>query len=284
MNNFYFNKEETHKLLNEIKSTFINNKNIIQKAINLDYEEWEYKIDFDILIHEIELIKNKEYLPVFSKEKVVDGFGKIVLISNQNPYLIFNFILSAIYTNNKVEIVLENKMLATNRTIIELLLKVLNENKVDENTVTYIELINKDEIISKLENYDLLYYFGNKFEYLNFIRRINIDSIFEEFGEINVYSDSKEFKKEIIEIDKWAYLNEIRVNIYNGNLQDDIKQINNLNTINKMAIIFSKDMNKIKRFVKEVKAQNVYVNISSIDEYIPETTLENLVYSKKVKW
>ncbi len=229
-------------------------------------------------------MKNKEYLPKFSKEEIIDGIGKIALLCNQNPYLIFNFILSALYTNNKVEVVLENKMIATNKVITELVRKVLSLQKIDDDTVTYVEVVNKEEIISSQENYDMIYYFGNKSSYLNFTKRIHVDSKFEEFGEINLYSDSTQFKEQIVEIDKWAYLNEIKVNIFNKDINEAIERINKLNSINKMTIIFSKDLDKVTKFVKEVKSEFIFVNINSTNNYRYETNLNNLVYKKIIKW
>ncbi len=284
MNNYYFKKDRVDKIVELIKKELLENKSTIQKAFELDYKEWEYELNFEKFIDIIDSMKNKEYLPKFSKEEIIDGIGKIALLCNQNPYLIFNFILSALYTNNKVEVVLENKMIATNKVITELVRKVLSLQKIDDDTVTYVEVVNKEEIISSQENYDMIYYFGNKSSYLNFTKRIHVDSKFEEFGEINLYSDSTQFKEQIVEIDKWAYLNEIKVNIFNKDINEAIERINKLNSINKMTIIFSKDLDKVTKFVKEVKSEFIFVNINSTNNYRYETNLNNLVYKKIIKW
>ena len=68
--------------------------------------------------------------------------------------MIFNFILSSIYTNNKVEIVLEDKMLATNKALIEVIKKALKEAKANKDILSYRELSNKDDIVSYQDNYD----------------------------------------------------------------------------------------------------------------------------------
>ena len=284
MNNYYFKKKKVDEILDKIKSGLIKDKKIIEDAFKLDYKEWEYEVNFEKIIGQIDFIKEKEYLPKFSKGKIVDGFGKIALVCNQNPYIIFNFVLSCIYTNNKAEIVLENKMIATNKILLESVKKTLKSVKVEDDTVTYIELNNSEDIVSKQDDYDLIYYCGNKSTYLNFTKRIHIDSKFEEFGEINLYTDSKEYKDYIVEIDKWAYLNEIKVNFYNLSLDETIKEMNKLNNIDKITVIFSKDLDKIAKFIKDVKTGKVYVNRSPITEYKFETDLNNLVYTKKVVW
>ena len=110
MNNYYFKKDKVDKIVDLIKKELLESKSTIQKAFEIDYKEWEYDLNFEKFIGIIESMKSKEYLPKFSKEEIIDGVGKIALLCNQNPYLIFNFILSILYTNNKVEVMLENKM------------------------------------------------------------------------------------------------------------------------------------------------------------------------------
>lgn len=281
MNNYYFNKEKTIIVLDNIKKEIQENKKYINDAIKLDFKEWEINVDFEKFFDIINVIKNKEYLPKFSKEKIIDGIGKIILISNQNPYLIFDFILSCIYTNNKVVVLLEEKMLATNKVIIEIIKKVIKKLKLDSDTVDYIESL--DEFFEKQDNYDLLYYFGNKEEYIKFIKRIHIDSIFENFGEMYVYIDSKEFKEEFFSIDKFAYLNDINVKYFNTNFNDSLLQINKHSKMNKISVIFTQDIEKAFEFIKKIKTENVYININPCKDFNYETDMKKLVYTKIIK-
>ena len=232
MNNYYFKYEKVQSLIQDIKKELIKNEKTLKKAFNLDFKEWEFNVDFSKIIKLIdEFMKVKNYFPKLSKEEIIDGIGKVVCISNQNPYLILNFILSCIYTNNKAEIVLERKLLASNKAIIESIIKVIKDKNLDEDTISYLEVENKEEIIYKQDNYDLLYYFGNKEEYINFIKRINIDTKFENYGEIYVYIDDNSFKDICIDVDKFANINEIKIKYFNTNLSNDLIQINKKNNI-----------------------------------------------------
>lgn len=282
MNNYLFKKEKVAEVLELIKKELNDNKKILVKAFDLDFKEWEYKLDFDKFIQIVDKVKSKEYLPVFSKEKIVDGIGKIALLSNQNPYLIFEFIISSIYTNNKVTAVLENKLSASNICLIECIKKVFVKNKLDEDTVEYIQTVNKDKIIELQDDFDLLYYFGNKEEYISFVKRIHIDSKFENYGEIYVYVDSIEFKDELNKIDKFAYINEIKVNYYNEDLKSVKQRINNKNNISKITVIFTKDTEKAYEFIKLIKTENVYININPCENIDFGVNLNNLIYSKNV--
>lgn len=282
MNNYLFKKEKVLALFEKIKKELLTGRKTIEKGFELDLKEWEIKIEFDKIISILESMKEKEYLPLFTKEKIVDGLGKIGLVSNGNPYLIFEFILSCLYTNNKVRVVLTDKMLASNRVLIECIIKVLKKEKCDEDTVSFIEVVSKDKVIGIQDEFDVLYYFGNKEEYLNYNKRLHIDSIFENFGEMYVYVDSKDFKEFLLEIDKFAYINEIKVNYYTESLEIVEKQVNNRNNINKISVIFTKNIEKAYEFIKLIKTENVYININPCECISFSTKLNNLVYSKKI--
>lgn len=282
MNNYLFKKEKVLDLFEKIKKELLTGKKTIEKGFELDLKEWEIKIDFDKIISILDNMKEKEYLPLFTKEKIVDGLGKIGLVSNGNPYLIFEFILSCLYTNNKVRVVLTDKMLASNRVLIECITKVIKKEKCDEDTVSFLEVVSKDKVIGIQNEFDVLYYFGNKEEYLNYTKRLHIDSIFENFGEMYVYVDSKDFKEHLLEIDKFAYINEIKVNYYTESLETVSKQVNNRNNINKISVIFTKDIEKAYEFIKLMKTENVYININPCEYISFSTKLNNLVYSKNI--
>ena len=158
MNNYFFKQEKVIELLNKIQKDLKDKSKILKKAFELDYKEWEIRIESEKLIKILENIKSQEYLPKFSKQEIVGGIGKIALINSSNPYMIFNFILSCIYTNNRVTIILEEKMLASNKVLIELVKKSLEDLKYDSSIIEYKEVTNKEEFISYQNYFDLLYY------------------------------------------------------------------------------------------------------------------------------
>lgn len=281
MNSYFFKEEKVLELLNQIQKDLISKKQIIQKAIDIDYKKWEIKIDIDQLIKIIENIKKQKYLPKFSKEEIIDGLGKIALVNVSNPYMIFSFILSCICTNNKLCIILEEKMLASNKSITELIRKSFENLKYDSNIVEYKEVISKEEIIQEQNNYDLIYYLGNKEEYLNFSKRIHVDSKFENFGEIYVYVDSDDFKEELLNIDKYAIKNELNVVYYKSNLEESLNSINKCNNINKVSIIFTKNIENAYEFIKKIKSEKIYIN-QNPEEIIYNLNQNNLIFKKNI--
>ena len=281
MNSYFFKEEKVLELSNQLKKDLISKKQIIQKEIDIDYKTWEIKIDIDQLIKIIENIKKQKYLPKFSKEEIIDGLGKIALVNVSNPYMIFSFILSCICTNNKLCIILEEKMLASDKSIIELIRKSFENLKYDSNIVEYKEVISKEEIIQEQNNYDLIYYLGNKEEYLNFSKRIHVDSKFENFGEIYVYVDSDDFKEELLKIDKYAIKNELNVVYYKSNLEESLNSINKCNNINKVSIIFTKNIENAYEFIKKIKSEKIYIN-QNPEEIIYNLNQNNLIFKKNI--
>ncbi|MBQ7410628.1 MAG: hypothetical protein IJW20_04510 [Clostridia bacterium] len=281
MNYYFLKKESALELIEKIEKNLIKNKKNLQKAFDLDYKEWEIKISLEKLIELIAKIKEKEYLPKFTKQEIVSGVGKIVLITNQNPYLIFNFCLNAIYTNNYVDVMLEEKMLATNKVLLEIVKKSIEELKLDSNIINYLEA-NKNEIVSKQDDYDILYYFGNKKEYIDFSKRIHIDSKFENFGEMYIYIEDNIFEDILKEIDKFAYINEIKVNYFENELEKNIEQINKNNNINKISVIFTKNIDNAYKFIKYVKSENVFINLNPIEFFKYDVDINKLVFKKKI--
>ena len=64
MDNYLFKKEKVLELFDKIKKELLIKKNMLQKGFDLDYKEWEYKIEFEKIISLIENIKEREYLGV----------------------------------------------------------------------------------------------------------------------------------------------------------------------------------------------------------------------------
>ena len=282
MNNYFFKKENVVELLNQIQKDLKEKTKILQKAFDIDLEKWETKVEIEKLIQIIENVKKQEYLPKFSKQEIVDGIGRIALVNFSNTYIMFNFILSCIYTNNKANIILENKNLASNKALIELIKKSFETFNYDSNIIQYKEVTKKEEILLNQEEYDLIYYLGNKEEYLEFSKRIHIDSKFENFGELYIYVDNNDFKNELINIDKFAYENEIKVYYFNTDFEKTVNSINRYNNINKISIIFTKDIEKAYEFVKKIKAEKIYINEEPREEFIYSINQNNLVFNKKI--
>ena len=89
-------------------------------------------------------------------------------------------------------------------------------------------------------------------------------------------------KEEVIDIDKFAYINEIKVYYFNTDFENSLDTINKCNNVNKTSIIFTKRIDKAYEFIKKVKTERVYINQKPDEEFIYNIDMNNLVFCKKI--
>ena len=280
------NKDELIKVLDEIKNNFKNKKDIFQKAVKLDIDEWEYETNLDDLLDTIDSLKEKEYLLKKSKKEIVTGIGKVAILNSFNPISNLTAIISLIRTGNKPTLLLDDKILATNKVMIELINDSLKNSKVKgakDYKVELIQIKKPEDFIGYETKFDLLMFIGSFYEYQKFIKRIDIRSVLISFGEISIYVDAQdEFEKVLADISKYAYKNEIKIKYYNGDLKEAIKEINEMQNISKTVAIFTKNIDQAFEFVGDIKAENIFINKDPLKDLAIDINEENLVIRKKI--
>ena len=280
------NKDELIKVLEEIKNNFKNKKDIFQKAVKLDIDEWEYETNLDDLIDTIDSLKEKEYLLKKSKKEIVTGIGKVAILNSFNPISNLIAIISLIRTGNKPTLLLDDKILATNKVMIELINDSLKNSKVKgakDYKVELIQIKKPEDFIGYETKFDLLMFIGSFYEYQKFIKRIDIRSVLISFGEISIYVDAQdEFEKVLADISKYAYKNEIKIKYYNGDLKEAIKEINEIQNISKTVAIFTKNIDQAFEFVGDIKAENIFINKDPLKDLAIDINEEDLVIRKRI--
>ena len=280
------NKDELIKVLDEIKNNFKNKKDIFQKAVKLDIDEWEYETNLDDLIDTIDSLKEKEYLLKKSKKEIVTGIGKVAILNSFNPISNLTAIISLIRTGNKPTLLLDDKILATNKVMIELINDSLKNSKVKgakDYKVELIQIKKPEDFIGYETKFDLLMFIGSFYEYQKFIKRIDIRSVLISFGEISIYVDAQdEFEKVLADISKYAYKNEIKIKYYNGDLKEAIKEINEMQNISKTVAIFTKNIDQAFEFVGDIKAENIFINKDPLKDLAIDINEEDLVIRKRI--
>ena len=280
------NKEDINKLLDEIKDNFKSKKSTFEKAVKLDIDEWEYETSLDDILSTIDSLKEKEYLLKKSKREIVTGHGKVAILNSFNPISNLKAILSLVRTGNRPSLFVDEKLLATNKIMVEIINNALDNSKikgVKEYKVELIEINKIEDFISYESKYNLALFIGSFYEYQKFIKRINIKSIFVSFGEISIYVDAQEeFEKILAEISKYAYNNEIKIKYYNGDLKEAIKEINDMQNISKTVAIFTKNIDQAFEFVEDIKSENIYINKDPLKDLSIDINEENLVIRKRI--
>ncbi|MBR3511362.1 MAG: hypothetical protein IKN74_00205 [Clostridia bacterium] len=282
----FLNKEDMNKLLDEIKDNFKSKKSTFEKAVKLDIDEWEYETSLEDVLGTIDSFKEKEYLLKKSKKEIVTGHGKVAILNSFNPISNLKAILSLIRTGNKPSLFVDEKILATNKIIVEIINNALDNFKVKlakEYKVELIEINKVEDFISYENKFNLALFIGSFYEYQKFIKRINIKSIFVSFGEISIYVDAQEeFEKILADISKFAYNNEIKIKYYSGEVKEAIKEINDMQNISKTVAIFTKNIDQAFEFVEDIKSENIFINKDPLKDLSIDINEENLVIRKRI--
>lgn len=282
----FLNKEDMNKLLDEIKDNFKSKKSTFEKAVKLDIDEWEYETSLEDVLGTIDSLKEKEYLLKKSKKEIVTGHGKVAILNSFNPISNLKAILSLIRTGNKPSLFVDEKILATNKIMVEIINNALDNYKVKlakEYKVELIEINKIEDFISYENKFNLVLFIGSFYEYQKFIKRINIKSIFVSFGEISIYVDAQEeFEKILADISKFAYNNEIKIKYYSGEVKEAIKEINDMQNISKTVAIFTKNIDQAFEFVEDIKSENIFINKDPLKDLSIDINEENLVIRKRI--
>lgn len=260
--------------IRKIKQEFIINKDKIMNIINLEKEKWDYKIDYNKLLNIFEKYEIKNNPLSYTSDEIKTGIGKVAIINQYNPYSILTMCLVCIRTNNNATFFLSDKLLGINSIIVE-----LSKKHVDN--LNYINSNGYELFYQNQSNFDSVIYFGNKFEYIEFSKRLKIKSIFENSNEIFVYIDNRDFKEEFIDIDKFAYYNDINIRYYSDNYENSVNKINDFGII-KRAAIYTKDKNRAFDFLQKIKAEKVYVNTNPCKDIEYDFDENKVMYIKKI--
>lgn len=263
--------------INQILKEFKTNKELLEKYIDLDYNECGLKIEYSKMISIIETYFEKEIICKFNKFELINGIGALAVINNENPYYTLSTCLAALRTNNTVAFYQKDNMYSLNKFIIDTFSKISYPEHFSRiKVVSYIDFI-KDSI-----NYDSLLFIGKYDEYIYLSKKLNIPIIFEPYGDINVYVDDISFKSNLIDIDKMAYSNCIQINyLKESDIDLAIKKINSESPAS-INVIFTKNTEKAIKFLKDVKSSKIYVNKNPFENLNYILDENKLVYKKEI--
>ena len=60
MNNYFFKQEKVIELLSKIQKDLKEKKKVLNKAFEIDYKEWEIKVEIEKLLNVVENIKEQK--------------------------------------------------------------------------------------------------------------------------------------------------------------------------------------------------------------------------------
>ena len=248
-------------MIEQIKEKFLKEKQGIYEAISRDYKNNDLKVDYNQLL-DVLLKTSKEDLKKDNKQKV------ITVVYNGNPCITLELALMGIINNTNLILISDNIMNNLNNQIIDIMKSIAQEMHLKIIMKWYPDGdINK---ISGIENItNKVVFLGDKRIYRKLKNNVNIPVSYNGYGSIIIYTDDQdEFEAEIYDIKDYAIENNISVNVYNGEIDEDIEYINK-DGINHISIIFSNDTSKIEKFKQMVQSDYILVNSTKITDLQP---------------
>lgn len=282
--NYMFDKTKVKSIINEFYKSFKSSKNVIEKAIEADLKVEKIKLDYSKMLKQIELIKSIEpniFDKTLSKE-IRTGIGNIGAMYDGCSYVTIELILKSLLTHNDLYLFSTDYMLATNTVIITLINDAIKKYKYDAK-VKHLKVATElfKEVSLNQENFDLLVYVGNKYEFAKIKNDFSKPVVFQNFGNIYIYVEpEEEFRETLLKIDRYTYNNGIYLEYITGDdLEAVISKFNEKNQ-NDMIAIFTKNSKKAFEIISRVNSNKIYINKNPFEDYLYKFD-ENLLTMKK---
>lgn len=270
--NYIYDEKKVKNIINDFCNTFVKKKTTIEKAIEADYKVDKIKLDYSILLKQLEGIKTIN-VPIFTKilnQNITTGIGNIAVMYDGSSYVTLDLVLKAILTHNDIYLFSSDYMLATNTVIVTLIddiLKKYNYNATIKHLQAKTELFR--EVVKYQEKFDLLVYVGNKYEFRKIKADFNKPVVLKEYGNVFVYVEpEEEIRQTLLKMDQYAYSNNINLEYLTGdNLTEVINKINEVSTNDTIAL-FTKNSKKAFELISRANTKKVFINKNPFEDYI----------------
>ncbi len=258
MIDFKFSKSEYQKLINNIQDTITSNKDIIQKANEIDLKHFNKKIDIDKTNNIIEKYRNDE---INNKENV----KRCLVEYNGDPYVTVQLCLWGIL--NKTQIILDiNDFLLGVNTII---VKIINQALENYGIKNLLEIYNCCDYEEIKKNEDLLDFVIciDECDMYNDLLDYEIKNVkFVKFASIDLYCDDDE----LVEL-RDMICDYSRNNHWQLELFDDSNKKNAAEIIAKygegaITVLLSNDEKLQQDFKNKITDRKLYINKIPLDE------------------
>lgn len=268
-----FTKNDLNKVLNNIKTKLLENKEIILKLEQIDKQNFKNadKIDINKIISILEKYKEKSSIQSkINKNIILSYYG--------DPYLTIELCIQSIICNNKIILAIEDFMLGVNTILIEIVKQVLKERKIN-NTLFIVNLIKHQEIKQNINNINKIICIGNKNIY-NYYKKENIPNIeFYPYKNILLYCDTEELQELQKSIYKYGTVNNIEIEVIEIGENTLNKNIQNINKYAKTdtIVVLTKNKNTIDEFKQKVKNSKIYINENPFKNINIDFPIEKLI-------
>ena len=245
-------KNKKMKLLNEIKESFIKDKEFFEQATEIDFKKWKKKLDlaiFSKMIDEyIEMEKNNHTAIIEEGNTQIE---KIVISDYGNPYITWILCIQAIIYQKQLLLETGEFMLSTNTFIVNMVNQILKENHLPKLLIHCIEIVDKKAIIEKEIKTIIIGATQNKAEYLG-------KYIYIPYNNYMIYCAEEELEELSKSIYDYACNNFFETEVL---FEEDIEEAVEIINLQKdsIVVILTKDTNLQKLFREKIK-NKLYIN------------------------
>jgi len=266
-------------ILTEFRLLLEKNASTIKEIISKENNFLKTNYEYNKIFHSFDNIKNYD----FEQIKKYSSIGRIVCITNGDIYFILELIIKSILTKSKIVFVTDSYMINTNKYLVGLAQKALEKYDVPNFAISLFDLRNYKEVLNVANNIDCIVINKDYDLYKEIQYATDVKVIYSDYGNINIYSDSDEFDIEIKKVYDEAKKEE--KDVFLSKTDDIQKYINKMNNnfVFYSVVIYTKDIEKCTYFLKNIKAENVYINQNPFEINDIEFSEFQFLYKKKIK-
>lgn len=269
------------EILDEFKKQ-MSKKETFNQAIAIDEKHHPVHVTHEKIIELIDEFINLDKFNVkYTPTSIVDGYGNIAVSYNGDPYVTLRLLLMSLRTHNNI-VFFSKKYYAINTKIVETL-NMISEKKGYANKIAMVEYDVIDGVIANLQTiFNKMIFVGDKRDYVQMKKKFVIPTIYDGFGNVDVFIENKEFKSLLLDINQYARENNIKINYYDDTQIEDTLTFINRFELTDCFVLISKNTDLIYKFISEVKAKNIYINKNPFEDYKLSITEKDLVYKKNI--
>lgn len=244
-------KTEFKNLLKKINDGIKKNTKIIDKYLNEEFSKGN-----NLNIKKLsKIISNYEKIEVEKTEN-----KSLAVCYSGLPEITITYILDSILYNNKITLCV-NGFKNINTLIVKLVLECMKSLKIQNQWINYSPNYNEIYLKDNEKLYNKIIYIGDFFEYQRFKTFFKKKVEYNNFGHIKLFIDKIKFKQEYNKITKFAYKENISLEIY-----DDIDDFVGESREEDFSIIYA-DVSSINQIKRGLRAGQLLINAFPYDTY-----------------
>lgn len=240
-----------NNLLKEINNGLKLNKKIIDQALNKEMSKG----------NTVRLERITNILKDFENIEGKNEAQSIAVSYSGAPEITVTYILDSILYNNKITLCV-NEYKIINEVLITIIVESMQKLNIKNLWINYSSSYNEIYLRDNEKNFDKIVYIGDYFEYERFKYFFKKDVEYNNYGYIKLFMDKSKFKNEYKEIMKYAYIENIYLEIY-----DDIQEFIAESKKVDFAVAYIEDFKAINKLQKEIKSGELLVNNFPFDSY-----------------